>query len=63
MTLAERYGESGKHLVARLGLVTESLLQATRGSEIFMVAGGRYRSYSARKVYTSIVPASLKATT
>jgi hypothetical protein len=42
MTLAERYGESGKHLVARLGLVTESLLQATGGSEISMVAGAGY---------------------
>jgi hypothetical protein len=34
--------ESGKHLVARLGLVTESLLQAAGGSEIFVVAGAGF---------------------
>ena len=33
--------ESGKHLVARIGLNTEALL-AARGSEIFVVAGAGF---------------------
>jgi hypothetical protein len=34
--------ESGKHLVARIGLVTEALLQTAGGSEIFVVAGAGF---------------------
>jgi 2-hydroxychromene-2-carboxylate isomerase len=34
--------ESGKHLVARIGLDTEALLQAAGGSEIFVVAGAGF---------------------
>jgi hypothetical protein len=34
--------ESGKHLVARVGLDLAQLVQASGGSEIFMVAGAWY---------------------
>lgn len=36
--------ESGKHLVARIGLDTQSLAAAA-GSEIFMVAGAGFEPY------------------
>jgi hypothetical protein len=36
--------ESGKHLVARIGLDTEALM-ASGSSEIFVVAGARFTNY------------------
>jgi len=38
---------SGKHLVARIGLDLQELVQAVGGSEIFVVAGARFELYSA----------------
>ena len=53
--------ESGKHLVARLGLVTKSQIQAAGGSEIFVVAGGCFELYSKCPLQIQAVSASVEA--
>jgi len=53
--------ESGKHLVAKIGLDTEALM-ASGASEIFVVAGGRFELYSAYPIRVPAVSASVFAT-
>jgi site-specific DNA recombinase len=53
--------ESGKHLVARIGLDTEALM-ASGASEIFVVAGGCFELYSVYPLRIPAVSASVGAT-